>query len=45
MTLARDHEQAAQIRKTGALKARFPNLQVKVFDAENKQSETIGLAA
>ena len=27
------------------LKGRFPNLQVKVFDAENKQSETIELAA
>jgi hypothetical protein len=26
------------------LKGRFPNLQVKVFDAENKQSETIELA-
>ena len=26
------------------LKARFPNLQVKVFDAENRQSETIELA-
>jgi hypothetical protein len=27
------------------LKGRFPNLQVKVFDAENRQSETIELAA
>jgi hypothetical protein len=27
------------------LKGRFPNLQVKVFDAERKQSETIELAA
>jgi hypothetical protein len=27
------------------LKGRFPNLQVKVFDVENKQSETIELAA
>lgn len=26
------------------LKGRFPNLQVKVFDAESKQSETIELA-
>jgi hypothetical protein len=26
------------------LKGRFPNLQVKVFDAENKQSETVELA-
>jgi hypothetical protein len=26
-------------------KGRFPNLQVKVFDAENRQSETIELAA
>jgi hypothetical protein len=26
------------------LKRRFPNLQVKVFDAERKQSETIELA-
>ena len=25
------------------LKARFPNLQVKVFDAENKQRETVEL--
>jgi hypothetical protein len=25
------------------LKTRFPNLQVKVFDAENKQSETVEL--
>jgi hypothetical protein len=27
------------------LKRRFPHLQVKVFDAERKQSETIELAA
>jgi hypothetical protein len=27
------------------LKGRFPNLQVKVFDAGRKQSETIELAA
>jgi hypothetical protein len=27
------------------LKERFPRLQVKVFDAENRQSETIELAA
>ena len=27
------------------LKGRFPNLQVKVFDAERRQSETIELAA
>jgi hypothetical protein len=27
------------------LKGRFPNLQVKVFDAERKQSEAIELAA
>ena len=26
------------------LKGRFPNLQVKVFDAEKKQSETVELA-
>jgi hypothetical protein len=26
------------------LKGRFPNLQVKVFDAEKKESETIELA-
>ena len=26
------------------LKGRFPNLQVKVFDAENRQSETIDLS-
>jgi hypothetical protein len=26
------------------LKERFPRLQVKVFDAENRQSETIELA-
>jgi hypothetical protein len=43
--LARDTKHAAQIRKTWALKARYPNLQIKVFDAENKQSETIGLVA
>ena len=27
------------------LKARFPNLQVKVYDAEKRQSETIEFAA
>jgi len=27
------------------LKGRFPRLQVKVFDAENKQSETIELTS
>ena len=27
------------------LKGRFPNLQVKVFDAERKQSETVELTA
>jgi hypothetical protein len=29
----------------GELKARFPNLKVKVFDAGNTQSKTIELAA
>ena len=33
------------LKSARELKARFPNLQVKVFDAENKQSETIELAA
>ena len=45
LTLARNNGHAAEIREARALKARFPNLQIKVFDAENKQSETIGLAA
>jgi hypothetical protein len=45
LTLERNNRYAAQIRKAWALKARFPNLQVKVFDAENEQSETIELAA
>ena len=35
----RDHAQ----KSARELKARFPNLQVKVFDAENKQSETVEL--
>jgi hypothetical protein len=33
------------LKAASELKGRFPNLQVKVFDAENKQSETIELAA
>ena len=33
------------LKSAKELKGRFPNLQVKVFDAENKQSETIELAA
>jgi len=45
LSLARNSRYAAQIRKAWALKARFPNLQVKVFDAENKPSESIELAA
>ena len=45
LTLARNNRYAAQIRNARALMARFPNLQVKVFDAENKQRETIELAA
>ena len=32
------------LKSARELKARFPNLQVKVFDADNKQSETIELA-
>ena len=32
------------LKSARELKARFPNLQVKVFDAENKESETIELA-
>jgi hypothetical protein len=32
------------LKSARELKARFPNLQVKVFDAENKLSETIELA-
>jgi hypothetical protein len=33
------------LKSARELKGRFPNLQVKVLDAENKQSETIELAA
>jgi hypothetical protein len=33
------------LRSARELKARFPNLQVKVFNAESKQTETIELAA
>ena len=33
------------LKSAKELKGRFPNLQVKVFDAEKKQSETIELAA
>jgi hypothetical protein len=33
------------LKSARELKARFPNLQVKVFDAESRQSETIELAA
>ena len=32
------------LKSARELKARFPNLQVKVFDAENRQSETLALA-
>jgi hypothetical protein len=32
------------LKSARELKGRFPNLQVKVFDAENRQSETIDLA-
>jgi hypothetical protein len=32
------------LKSARELKGRFPNLQVKVLDAENKQSETIELA-
>ena len=32
------------LKSAKELKGRFPNLQVKVFDAEKKQSETIALA-
>jgi len=33
------------LKSAKELKERFPNLQVKVFDAEKKHSETIELAA
>ena len=33
------------LKSAKELKGRFPNLQVKVFDAEKKQRETIELAA
>ena len=33
------------LKSARELKGRFPNLQVKVFNAETKQSETIELAA
>ena len=36
----RDHA----LKAARELKGRFPRLQVKVFDAENKQSETIEFA-
>jgi hypothetical protein len=32
------------VKAAKELKGRFPRLQVKVFDAEKKQSETIELA-
>jgi hypothetical protein len=32
------------LKSARELKGRFPNLQVKVFDAESRQSETIDLA-
>ena len=32
------------LKSAREVKGRFPNLQVKVLDAENKQSETIELA-
>jgi hypothetical protein len=33
------------LKSARELKARFPNLQVKIFDAESRQSETIEFAA
>jgi hypothetical protein len=33
------------LKSARELKGRFPNLQVKVFDAERKQSETVELVA
>jgi hypothetical protein len=33
------------LKMASELKGRFPNLQVKVFDVERKQSESIELAA
>ena len=36
---------ASALEAARELKQRFPRLQVKVFDAEKKQSETIELAA
>jgi hypothetical protein len=33
------------LKSARELKARFPSLQVKVFDAESRQSETIELAS
>ena len=33
------------LKSARELKGHFPNLQVKVFDAESKQSETIDLTA
>jgi hypothetical protein len=33
------------LKSAKELKGRFPNLQIKVFDAEKKQSETIEMAA
>jgi hypothetical protein len=35
----------AAVKAATDLKARFPILQVKVYDAETRQSETIELAA
>ena len=32
------------LKSAKELKGRFPNLQIKVFDAEKKQSETIEMA-
>ena len=37
------HEQA--LKAAGDLKRRFPMLQVKVYDAEKKLSENVGLVA
>jgi hypothetical protein len=37
----RDHA----LKAAGELKARFPMLQIKVYDAENKRSEETELAA
>ncbi len=37
-------EKASALTAGGQLKSRFPRLQVKIFDAENKLSEVVGIA-